>query len=424
MKQSKSTYETKKEEFFKILNDSSLNDEEKIKKLKLMELTQNLELHQTELQAQNRELQEKEEELLNSKEELDDIFQYAPVASLKLDEKYKILRYNKAAATLLTQNKNSLTTAKPLSLFIHKEDIKNYIELIGKLYDTSRVTGVIRFLNGNKTTYGRVDIQKLIRKKLYYLVVIEDITNEIKNEAILLKSSKNIAMGEMLSMIAHQWKEPLAVITMSNSNLKFQSELNETINLKELQNTTEIISSQIEYMNNTIDDFKSFYEEERLKKELNVKDCVDKAIIFTKAILKFHHIKIDVEYFDSENFTIFSHPDDLYQILITLITNAKDQFVKINKEDKIIKLKVYHDNTNLIFALKNNAGVIPENIIDDIFEKNFSTKNNKDGNGLGLYISQKIANEHLGSKLWVENIPKEDSVVFYLKIPLDNQLKG
>jgi PAS domain S-box-containing protein len=420
MTQSKSIYEAKKKEFYKILDDPSLNAEQKIEQLKLIELTENLELHQVELQAQNKELQKIEQELLHSKEEVDEIFQHAPVAFLKLDERYNIIRYNKATATLLTHNKNSLKKGKSLNLFVHKQDIRAYINLISKLSTTNHVTGIIRFVKDSDTIYGRVNIQKLIKKELYYLVAIEDITNEVKNEIILLNSARNIAMGEMLSMITHQWKDPLAVISMSNSNLEYQAELHETINLQELQNTTKIISSQIEYMNDTLDDFRDFYGEDRLKQKINTQDCVARAVKFTQAMLKFNNIKLNIEYIDSGSYTIVAYPHNVCQILMNIITNAKDQFIKTDINEKIIDLKIYHKDENIIFALKNNGGIIPENIIDDIFNKSFSTKSNDPGNGLGLYISKKIADEHLNGKLWVENIKEEESVVFYLQIPLDS----
>lgn len=410
-------YEKNKQELIEIINNNSLTASQKLDKLNFLEVLSNLEIYQTELSAQNKELIEKEHQLIEARDELQELFNFAPVAYLQLDEKFKILKYNTFAYELLNQNNSSLNKIKQLNFYIHKDGMMEYLDFITKTKELKKHDGVLQFINDDKILYGRVNINSYKRdNKVYYLLSIIDITKEIEQEAIILNQAKQAAMGEMLSMITHQWKQPLSILSSLSSSLQLYIDLKK-YDEESFRDYTQDILDQVEYMSETIDDFKDFFNQERAQSKIYIKECIDRAVKFTAPALKKHMIELSIVYKNDNNYAILAYRHDVCQILMNIINNAKDQLIKKDIERKI-ELTVSTENDLVVLSIKNNGGMIDDQIMNDIFKQHFTTKANKKGSGLGLYISKMIVEEHLGGSLNVENIPSEDSVVFLLKIPL------
>jgi len=176
------------------------------------------------------------------------------------------------------------------------------------------------------------------------------------------------------------------------------------------------LQEQIRYMNETIDDFRDFSDSKKEKNNINVKNCIERAIRFTNIILIKNEITLDV-YYHTANLEILAFHNDICQILIILISNAKDKFLPSELEAKKISIDVSEDKLGLLITVKDNGGVIDKEILENIFQENFTTKEEKRGNGLGLFIASKIIKEHLQGKIWVENLYDESSVRFCLLIP-------
>jgi len=408
-------YRTKRDEVVAILEDKQLSIGEKLDKLNVAELIQTTDIYQAELLAQNQELLDKEDALLHSRFEFETLFNLAPVGYLELDSKFHIIRYNQFASKFFLDHNLYHYKGKPFSLLVAPSDMILFFKLQNQLVGENYGTSVISFVSKSEL-YGRIDITKHNEK--YFLSII-DVTLEKKQEALLLLQAKKAAMGEMVSMITHQWKQPLSFISILNTGMDFQLSLDQFDKEKFLEYNTQI-KEQIDYMSETIDDFKEYFSPKKEKKIFNAKDCVTRAIKFTQASLKKNNITLEVSYLDDGDYTILSFNHDVCQVLMNIINNAKDQFISLNNEemDKKISLCIFHDSKNIIFELKNNGGVIPEEILEFIFQSNFTTKEDFGGSGIGLYIVEKIITEHLEGSIEVINIKEENSVLFKIKIPV------
>lgn len=410
----KSQYATKRDEILSILQDTKLSTKEKFEKLNVIELIQTTDIYQAELLAQNQELLDKEEEIIESRTEFETLFNLAPVAYLELDNKFHILRYNSFAQKFFSEQNLYFFKNKPFSLLVSSCDLMLFIKLQNQLKDENYGTSVMSFLSKCEL-YGRVDITKKDDK---YFLSIVDVSLEKKQEALLLAQAKNAAMGEMVSMITHQWKQPLSVISIINSSMEFYFELGQLDKEKFLEYNTQI-EEQVQYMSETIDDFKEYFNPDKVKQLFNVKDCVTRAIKFTQAALKKNEIIMEVSYLDDGDYTILSFSHDVCQVLMNIINNAKDELSRLPEEMmRKISLYIYHDKEDIIFEIKNNGGLIPQEILEFIFQSNFTTKKDIGGSGIGLYIVEKIVKEHLGGSIEVKNIKEENSVLFTMKVPV------
>jgi len=231
----------------------------------------------------------------------------------------------------------------------------------------------------------------------------------------LLQQSRLAQMGEMISMIAHQWRQPLAAISAGCANLKLQNEL-ETLNNK---TTIEIVDKIVEYtqhLSKTIDDFMNFFKPNKEKVKTDVNILVDETLSIVNASIKNHDIKLIKDIKCDEKFKTYTN--EVKQVLINLMKNAKDILVSEEIKEPYIKIKAYKEDENIIIEVSDNAGGVDEKIKNKIFDPYFSTKG-KNGMGIGLYMSKVITEEHCKGKLEVKN--DEKGAVFIVKLPIEKE---
>lgn len=264
------------------------------------------------------------------------------------------------------------------------------------------------YLTKNKNElYFRVQlfVTKIDSKDVVY-AICKDITKEkqlekkqAKQENLLIQQSKMATMGEMIAMIAHQWRQPLSAILALTQSIEFKAKMNVLDNdfLEQQLNQTKDI---IMHMSKTIDDFRNFFKPKAQKEEIMLKDIVQKSIEFAEVSLKQNNIKIENNIKSDKKFFIYK--SEMMQVLLNLLANAKDALIEQNIENGLIKIDLEEYNDYSILSIKDNAGGIPQEIIDKIFDPYFSTKSHN-GTGLGLYMSKVIIEDHLRGKLYVEN---------------------
>ena len=236
------------------------------------------------------------------------------------------------------------------------------------------------------------------------ITVLKAKDEEIKNtDKILYQQSKVAAMGEMIENIAHQWRQPLSIISSISSTIKLKKEMNlydkktedsEIIkDLEKINDTTDFLSGTIEY-------FMNYLRYDNLKKYDNLDELINDVIKLTKLELSSKNIKIitDIDLLDGTNIK-----NELVQVLINIINNSKDAFEDKSIKDKVILIKTFEDKNEIIIEVSDNAGGIDNNIIDRIFEPYFTTKYKNVGTGIALYISQKIVITKLKGQITVSN---------------------
>lgn len=242
-----------------------------------------------------------------------------------------------------------------------------------------------------------IRIDKTIKKYTDEITKYEK--NKRKQDKLVVQQSKMAAMGEMLESIAHQWKQPLTVISMVTNNLRLDVELDD-INKDDLIEYADDITNQTEHLSNTIDDFRSFFHNDKEKKDFSIKTIFGK----TKSLLvsKFNNREILIIE-NINDMTINGFGNELIQVFMNILNNAKDQ-LELQNYQRLIFVDIYETNGMAIIKIKDNAGGISIDVIEKVFDSHFTTKEANNGTGIGLYMSQKIIKESFGGTIEACNV--------------------
>ncbi len=245
----------------------------------------------------------------------------------------------------------------------------------------------------------------------------EDITSqvELKNQQnLLVEQSKSAAMGEMISMIAHQWRQPLQAVSILIQKLPLLKMVNGDISDEMLEDVVKQVTSQLDYMSKTIDDFRDYFKPNKKKEEVYIKEIIEKSMDFLAYLFKINSIKVN--YQNNSNSSVEIYLNEIVQVFINLAKNSCDAMIEKNIENRVITITTYEENKSLFIEFEDNAGGIKSDVLSKIFDPYFSTKNNKNGTGLGLYMSKTIIEEHSGGKIDVYNT--DFGTKFVIKLPL------
>lgn len=239
----------------------------------------------------------------------------------------------------------------------------------------------------------------------------DELFNDLqKKDEILINQSKLAIIGEMFENITNQWQQPLSTISVATSGIKIQKE-HEQLTDELLFSSLDNITKSVEYLSHTVDDFRNFLAKDNKKHRFDVKDIINKTLLLLESRFETSSINV-VNYV--ENIEIVNFQNDLIQILMNILINAKEALQNINKDRKII-IESSINKENIILSITDNAGGINENNFDKIFNKYFTSKSYNEGSGLGLFMSQKIAKEHLNGKITVSNT--NDGACFKITLP-------
>ncbi len=228
-----------------------------------------------------------------------------------------------------------------------------------------------------------------------------------KQEQILIQQSKMAAMGEMIGLIAHQWKQPLNAVASLIQDFKDAYSCGE-VDDKYIDNTVISTMEQISFMSKTIDDFRNFFVPSKRKVLFNVKSAIDE--LFSMFLHVFHKSNIDVSTKTATDAILLTegYPNEFKQVLLNILNNSKDAIAsKISTSTKTrgtieININNSEDKSKIIISIRDNGGGVPEDILERIFEPYFTTKE-AGGTGLGLYMSKTIIETNMGGMLRVGN---------------------
>ncbi len=233
--------------------------------------------------------------------------------------------------------------------------------------------------------------------------VKEKVKELMDKDSLLTAQSKQAVMGEMISMIAHQWRQPLSTITLQISNLHIKRLLGDNVTVRESDKVLSDISDSIVYLSDTIDDFQTYFRPNKEQETIEVDELLQKAINFALPRIKESDVEIINE--TKKGITINIFVNEIIQVILNLINNALDAFDGINQEDAKIVLNAEENENSIAIFVKDNAGGISEKNLSYIFEPYFSTKG-KNGTGLGLYMSQMIVEKQFFGNIKVQTSDK------------------
>jgi len=242
---------------------------------------------------------------------------------------------------------------------------------------------------------------------LIYKIYKRDLRLKEKNEILLVHQNRLATMGEMIGNISHQWKQPLAQIASILINIEFHSD-RDKLTKNKLTDKIQEVNEQINFMASTIDDFKNFFSTKHIKNEFSADEVINQSKKLLSASLEQHgiHTHIDMQ----ENFTCKGYSNEIEQVLINIINNAKEAFLIDNIKERLIKITAYTENNKSIIAIESNTNHIDDAIIDKIFDPYVTTK--ESSSGIGLYMSKMIIEKYNGT-IEVKNL--NNGVIFIIK---------
>ena len=244
-------------------------------------------------------------------------------------------------------------------------------------------------------------ISKILEKKFekYKNEIDAHIKENTKQHHILFQQSKMAAMGEMLGNIAHQWRQPLSVITTAATGMKVQKEFG-TLDDEAINRSVDTITDSALYLSKTIDDFRNFFKRDKTETDFGTNEIIEKVLKLTQSQFKMYEINTIK---NIEEFNLFGLENEFVQALINILNNAKD--ILINKEiPRLIFINVSKVGNKAIFKIADNGGGIDEKIIDKVCEPYFTTKHQSQGTGIGLYMTEEIIVKHMHGKFTINNI--------------------
>ncbi len=239
----------------------------------------------------------------------------------------------------------------------------------------------------------------------------QEVAKNTKQLQILQQQTKMAQMGEMIGAIAHQWRQPLNVISAGIQNLKYDYQdgyLNDEKFVKEFIDKNK---DTIGFMSKTIDDFRTFFRIDKEKIDFKVKKTTESVVDMLSAQLKDHFIEIPIE---GDEFEYCGLENEYKQVVLNIINNAKDALVEKNIENPKIEINITQNRV----IIQDNAGGIPEEILERVFEPYFTTKEQGKGTGMGLYMSKMIIEDNMGGELSVKNI--DSGAMFTIDFNKDN----
>jgi signal transduction histidine kinase len=303
-----------------------------------------------------------------------------------------------------------------------------------KSYIYDNKNNFLDFLNNNLSLEDTYILKIFLPKNKKEIEILEQLTNfnikidlvnlnENNRDIILVfnKENKNIKhlkkmalLGDMIANISHQWRQPLSVITSSASAMILHKDL-DILDDSSFEKFANNIISQGQFLAQTIDTFRSYIKKDNRVIETVLQDEIKTTLKILESVFAQNYIKIINKTVSTDDIKINLIKGEFSQVLINIITNAKDVFISKEINNKEIVINLEHKNNKCIISIEDNAGGIDKSIINKIFDEDFTTKDN-DGTGIGLSMSYDIVKEHLNGNLYVQNTKK--GAKFFIELPL------
>ncbi|MFW3371815.1 ATP-binding protein [Aliarcobacter butzleri] len=257
--------------------------------------------------------------------------------------------------------------------------------------------------------------EKKLNTELEEKVIVET-SKQKEQEQLLIQQTRLAAMGEMIGNIAHQWRQPLNALGLILQNLKFSYEIGE-LDEKMIDKSVKKATLLTENMSKTIDDFRNFFRPNKAKENFKINEGITKAVELIESTFEHNNIKLEKDFVSSE-IEFFGFANEFSQVILNLLTNAKDAVLENKIENPLIIIQTKIDDEYIYISIKDNGLGIKDEIINKIFEPYFTTKDEGKGTGIGLYMSKIIIENNMNGKIEVKNEQNGANVI--IKLPIKN----
>ncbi|NTW98909.1 MAG: hybrid sensor histidine kinase/response regulator [Geobacteraceae bacterium] len=244
--------------------------------------------------------------------------------------------------------------------------------------------------------------------------VAMEVDKNLEKDRIMAHQSRLAAMGEMLSNISHQWRQPLNNVSLIVQNLRVEFE-DGSLDADTCRSYVDECMKALSYMSRTIDNFREFYHPDQARQSFALPSAIADAISLVREELESHGIGIEtVNGYDS---CIHGYKNEFSQILLNIIANAKEAILARQPEAPLIKVLTSRKGESAAVTITDNGGGIPPELIDKIFDPYFTTKFMSQGTGVGLFMSKMIIEKHMGGKISITN--NGDGAEVTIELPLE-----
>ena len=241
-----------------------------------------------------------------------------------------------------------------------------------------------------------------------------------EKERFIFQQSKMASMGEMLENIAHQWRQPLSIISTAATGTKMEKELGISKEETEIERLT-LINDSAQFLSQTIDDFRDFFKPDKEKEDFFIGEVIEKALNIVQSKFKNRNIKIRLEV---EEVQIKEFKSELVQVIMNILNNARDVLETKDMDERYVCISVSKNEKEGLIEIKDSGGGMTAQILDKVFEPYFTTKHQSQGTGIGLYMSEEIIKKHMNGTIKAANTKCEidgktfTGAVFTIAIPL------
>jgi PAS domain S-box-containing protein len=377
--------------------------------------------------------------MLKKAEWFEQLFNNSGVGIFIVDEDRKILEANEALCKMFGYRYEELINKSAEFLHIDNESYKNFAKVaFNKVLNNESLNLEYEFKHkSGKHIWIRIagDSVKLNREVLWTTTDIstrieaeekvkylnKELTKEIKQQLQVLREkdrqlqyqARLAKMGEMLSMIAHQWRQPLTAISATTSYMFGKLSIN-AFEKEEFLKEWGHIEDYSKHLSKTIDDFRNFFKPNKTKEDTTLEDIVRITLDIVKPILSNNNIVVIKEFTCKE--TIHTYANEIRQVVLNLLKNSEDILIENKIKIPIIKIRTYTQENSVFLEISDNGGGVPNDIVDEIFDSYFTTKNDKQGTGIGLCMSKTIIEDNCKGTLSVKN--NKEGAIFTVRIPL------
>jgi signal transduction histidine kinase len=279
---------------------------------------------------------------------------------------------------------------------------------------TAQIKSQLELANLNNNLESLVDTKTEELQELNNTLEIkiqEELAKNRDKDKQMIQQSRFAALGEMIGNIAHQWRQPLSAISSTASGTEVQMELGLASN-EDIKKSLGDIKGYVEFLTQTIEDFRGFFKEDKEIVEFNICDVLQKSLSITSATYKDNSIDVVVDV-QEEILTSLGMPSELSQVFLNVLNNARDATIDNNISQRYVHIHSEQTDKENIIYIQDNAGGIPENIIEKIFDPYFTTKHQSQGTGIGLYMSKDIVEKNMHGTIEVENLTQELGDITY-----------
>ena len=292
-------------------------------------------------------------------------------------------------------------------------EINQFLNIMKKVITT--------LLDKEQLTSYKTNLEQMLDEKSKELIEINKnlevkIKDEIEKNRLkdlqIFEQVKMSHMGEMISNIAHQWRQPLSAISTLASSTIIENEM-EILDKSSLEYKMQTIMSKTKYLSNTINTFRSLTNNDRSIEDILVKEEVTECIKIFKSLLNIN-IEIIENIDEDQSIKLNMVHGELAQVMMNFLNNSKESIIEREIKNPWIKVDLKKTNNKIKITIEDNAKGIDEEIISKIFNPYFTTKHQTQGKGLGLHIAHRIITESFGGKISVKN--SENGAIFTIEL--------